>query len=73
MLSKRIIYQNTDGGVASITPNLVDGQTVEEIAQKDVPTGAPFKIIEIADLPADRELRDAWTVDPADLTDGVGA
>jgi hypothetical protein len=47
--------------------------TVEEIAAKDVPIGKPYKIVDVADIPTDRQLRDAWTVDEADLTDGVGA
>jgi hypothetical protein len=46
---------------------------IEAIAQKDVPAGKPYKIIDAADLPTDRTNRNAWTVDEADLTDGVGA
>jgi hypothetical protein len=38
-----------------------------------VPTGKPYKIVDVADIPADRGQRDAWTVNEADLTDGVGA
>jgi hypothetical protein len=44
----------------------------EDIAQKVVPTGKPYKIVDVADIPSDRTLRDAWTVDEATLTDGVG-
>lgn len=33
----------------------------------------PYKIMDAADLPADRSQRMGWTVDEADLTDGVGA
>jgi hypothetical protein len=47
--------------------------TLEEIAAKDVPTGRPYKIVDAADVPTDRSARYAWTVDEADLTDGVGA
>jgi hypothetical protein len=42
------------------------------IAIKDVPAGKPFKIVDAADIPSDRSERDAWTVDEADLTDGIG-
>lgn len=71
-MNKRIIYQNEAGGVSVIIPAEC-GLTVEEIAAKDVPIGAPYKIVDAADVPTDRFARDAWTVDVADLTDGVGA
>ena len=71
-MDQRIIYQNDEGGVAIITPNLEYG-TIEEVAAKDVPTGKPYKIVGVADIPVDREWRNEWAVDEADLTDGVGA
>ena len=71
-MDQRIIYQNDEGGVAIIIPSDC-GLTIEEIAAKDVPTGKPYKIVDAADIPADREWRDHWTVDENDLTDGVGA
>jgi len=72
MQNKRIIYQNDTGGVAVLIPADC-GLTIEQIAAKDVPTGKPYKIVDAADIPTDREWRDSWTVDEADLTDGVGA
>lgn len=72
-MNKRIIYKNTDGGVAVIIPAPDSGLTVEEIAAKDVPTGLAYKIVGVADIPEDRTARDLWDVDAADLTDGVGA
>ena len=72
MQNKRIIYQNDTGGVAVLTPADC-GLTIEQIAAKDVPTGKAYKIVDAADIPTDREWRDSWTVDEADLTDGVGA
>lgn len=72
MESKRIVYRNDDGGVSVIIPAVECGLTIEEIAAKDVPSGKPYKIIESSDLPADRSQREAWAVDEADLTDGVG-
>ena len=47
--------------------------TVEEIAERNVPTGKKYKIVEDSDVPTDRSFRDAWVVDEADLTDGVGS
>ena len=67
----RIIYQNEDGGVSVIIPANC-GMTVEQIAAKDVPTGSPYKIVDVSEIPTDRAERDGWTVDEADLTDGVG-
>jgi hypothetical protein len=72
-MDKRIIYQNDEGGVSIIIPAADCGLTIEQIAAKDVPTGVPYKIVDVADIPIDRSQRDAWTVDEADLTDGVGA
>ena len=46
---------------------------MEELAQKDVPTGLKYKIIEDELYPTDRSFRDAWEVDEVELTDGVGA
>lgn len=71
-MNQRIIYKTNDGGIAVITPMVDCGLTVEQIALKDVPAGKPFKIVDAADIPIDRSQRDAWTVDDADLTDGVG-
>jgi hypothetical protein len=72
-MTQRIIYSNDDGSVSVIIPAPDCGLTIEQIALKDVPFGKPFKIIDVSDLPADRTQRNAWTVDDADLTDGVGA
>ncbi len=71
-MDQRIIYQNETGGVAIITP-CDCGMTIEQIAAKDVPTGKPYKIVDVADIPTDRQWRNEWTVDEADLTDGAGA
>mgnify|MGYP007116997542 CR=1 FL=1 len=81
-MTKRIIYKwvETDPasgavineGVAAIIPAEGCGLTVEEIAAKDVPTGKPYKIVDVSEIPTDRTDRDLWTVDETDLTDGVG-
>ena len=71
-MNKRIIYKNTDGSIAIIIPANC-GLTIEQIAQKDVPTGKPYKIINASEVSSDRTFRNAWTIDDAELTDGVGA
>ena len=68
-----IIYTTEDGGVAILTPVTSCGLTLEQIAAKDVPTGRPYKIVDRTELPTDFSEQDRWTVDEADLTDGVGA
>ena len=59
-MNQRIIYPTDDGGVAVIIPAPDCGLTIDEIAAKDVPAGKPFKIVEAADIPADRTFREAW-------------
>jgi len=58
----RIIYPNDDGGVSIIVPapEALETMTIEEIAAKDVPTGKPFKIVDVSDIPSDRTFRNAW-------------
>lgn len=74
-VTKRIIYPNDEGGVSILTPapECLQSHTIEEIAVKDVPFGKPYKIVDGADIPSDRTFRNAWSVNEADLTDGVGA
>jgi hypothetical protein len=59
-MNKRIIYPTDNGGVAIIIPAPECGLTIEEIAQKDVPDGKPYKIVDVSDIPSDRTFRDAW-------------
>jgi hypothetical protein len=58
---KRIIYPTDDGGVAVIIPAAECGLTIEQIAAKDVPVGKEFQIVDVADIPADRTFRGAWS------------
>ena len=60
MTNPRIIYPTPEGGVAIIIPAPDCGLTIEEIAAKDVPAGVPFKVVDAADIPADRTFRNAW-------------
>jgi len=53
-MEQRIIYQNETGGVAIIIHSDC-GLTIEEIAAKDVPTGKAYKIVDVADIPTDRQ------------------
>jgi len=73
-MSQRIIYQNDSGGVNIIIPTAEAVATygIKAIASKDVPSGKPYKIVSANDIPKDRSARDAWILNPIDLTDGVG-
>jgi hypothetical protein len=52
---KRIIYQNSEGGVSVIIPT----ESVE-LALKDVPEGVAYEIVEDDAIPSDRFFRNAW-------------
>jgi hypothetical protein len=60
-MDKRILFPTDEGGVSIIIPT----ESVES-AMKDIPSGKPYLIVDAADIPADREFRNAWT---ADFTD----
>jgi len=69
----KIIYKTLDNTVSILAVSPKWTGTMEEVAQKDVPTGLKYKIVEDEVIPTDRSFRNAWEVDEAELTDGVGA
>jgi hypothetical protein len=74
-MNQVIIYKQDNGVLAVIHPTVeaLELYGIEAIAAKDVPAGKPYKIVDASEIPTDRSQRNAWTVDDADLTDGVGA
>ena len=69
-MNQRIIYPN-ETGIVVITPT---GElSLEETALKDVPSGVKYKIIDVSNLPPDRDFRNAWEYDFTNSFDGVGA
>ena len=58
---KRIIYTTDDGGVAIVIPADNCPLTVEQIRDKDVPTGKTSYIVDKSVIPTDRSFRNAWT------------
>jgi hypothetical protein len=65
MTEKIILYPNTEtGGVIVLFPVLACGLTVEQIAEKDVPQGLPYTIVDIDTIPTDSTFRDAWEYTP---------
>ena len=69
----KIIYKTPENTVVVLIPSPEWTGTIEEVAQKDVPTGLKYKIVEDDVIPTDRTFSNAWEVDAAELTDGVGA
>jgi len=63
-MTQRIIYPTDDGGVVVLIPApewlAEEGNTIEKLAEKDVPAGKPFKIVNTEDVPSDRTFRNAW-------------
>ena len=70
----KIIYKNENGGVSIITPTqeALEQMSIIELAQKDVPTGLPYKIVEDSEIPTDRTFRDAWVLDESTVWSGAG-
>ena len=69
-----IIYKNTDGSVAVFTPTqeALDQLTLDEIAQRVVPTGLKYWIVDPSAIPSDRTFRDAWELDESQLGEPNG-
>jgi hypothetical protein len=63
-MNQRIIFPTDDGGVAVIIP----AESVEA-AMKDIPTGKPYKIVDVSEIPTDRDFRAAWTADFTEVTE----
>lgn len=62
-INKRIVHVNEDGTVAILTPTpeYLEMHTIEELAEKDLPQGAVYHIIDVSEIPNDRTFRNAWT------------
>lgn len=73
-MKKLIVYKQDNGRVAIIIPSddYVEKHGINAVAKKDVPAGKPYAFINQSEVPLNSEMRDAWTVDDADLKDGIG-
>ena len=74
-MTQYIIYKQDNGIPAVIFPTLeaLETHSIMEVAIKDVPAGKPFKIIDASELAELEGIpQEAWEIDDADLTDGVG-
>lgn len=56
-----IIYPNSEGGICLVMPT---GELpIEDVAQKDVPAGVPYLIVDAASIPEDHTFFSAWEAD----------
>ena len=69
---KRFIYENDDGGISIVIPADNTDLTLDQIKDKDCPSGKTVYTVDKSAIPTDRSFRNAWTVSESDLTDGVG-
>jgi hypothetical protein len=69
-----IVYKQDNGVPAVVVPTqeALSLFGIEAIAAKDVPAGKPYKIMDSSELPLSVP-QEAWAVNEADLTDGVGS
>ena len=72
MSDKIVIYNDKENRLVVLVPSTKCGLTLEQIAKKDVPTGTKYKIVDVSEVSSDRTFRNAWEIDEAELTDGVG-
>lgn len=60
-MTHAIIYPQDNGSIALVIPT---GELpIEQVAQKDVPTGKPYLILNYADIPSDHTFFGAWEAD----------
>ncbi|HEX4917148.1 MAG TPA: hypothetical protein VFV43_04555 [Limnobacter sp.] len=65
----KLIFPNDQGGICIITST---GElSLDIVAKKDVPFGAPYLIVDNSFFPEDRTFRDAWEADFSN-PDGYG-
>lgn len=71
MIGSQVIIYMEDDVLRFLIPATLE-ISIDKIAEKDVPAGVPYKIVDASNLPTDRTFRDAWQADMTD-PDGVGA
>ena len=74
-MNQYIVYKDNDGSLSVVIPvqEYVTKYGINRIAEKDVPEGRPYKIVSASDLPSDLDFFEAWDIDDALLTDGIGS
>ena len=57
----RFIYTNDDGSISIVIPADKTDLTLEQIKDKDCPSGKTVYTVNKSAIPTDRSFRDAWT------------
>ncbi len=57
----RFIYNNDEGGISIVIPTDNCGLTLEQIKDKDCPSGKTVYTVNKSAIPTDRSFRNAWT------------
>ena len=58
---KRFIYANDDGGICIVIPADNTDLTLDQIKDKDCPSGKTVYTVNKSEVPTDRSFRNAWT------------
>ena len=58
---KRVIYANDSGGISIVVPSDNCGLTLDQIKDKDCPSGKTVYTVDKSAIPTDRSFRNAWT------------
>lgn len=66
----KCIMHKEPSGIVGVT-GIPEGVEHIGFADSQIPEGCKYKIIDSSELPS-RDYRGAWSVDEAELTDGVG-
>jgi hypothetical protein len=68
-----VIYKQDNNQIAVMIPTeeALQKYTIMQIAERDVPPGKPFKIVDSSELPKDVP-QEFWEIDDEDLDNGVG-
>jgi len=57
----RFIYENDEGGISIVIPADNCDLTLDQIKDKDCPSGKTVYTVNKSAIPTDRSFRDAWT------------
>jgi hypothetical protein len=60
-MEKRILHSNPDNTISIVIPS--NDMSAEDVAKKDIPAGTPYWIVDVSEIPSDREFRNAWELD----------
>lgn len=59
LLSQRVIYPLSNGGVAVVVPS-PETKNLQQLIDT-VPAGRSYQVVDKSEIPTDRTFRDAWT------------